>query len=163
MFGRQYNHSCRQTLNNKEHSSQMSQVRHMPAARGWRGQSRSLGGGSPAKSTRLTLADNMVVRPASSVVLLSTTQVKTEWDLLDSLFMLVAAVCLFCWPRRSRRAASSTACTIVWFSRAVGFTGAVGEGEEGIKQLIEHVEQRVACTSSCLFSVVQVLPRTKHG
>ena len=63
----------------------------------------------PAKSTRLTLADSMVMRPAASVVLLSTTQVKTEWDLLDSLFMLVAAVCLFCCPRNSSRAVSSTA------------------------------------------------------
>lgn len=85
----------------------------VPSAGRWQGQSRSSAGDSPAKSTKLTLADSMVIRPASSVVLLSTTQVKTEWDLLDSLFMLVAAVCLFCCPRRSRRAVSSTAGTIV--------------------------------------------------
>ena len=67
------------------------------------------GASIPAKSTRLTLADRMVMRPAVSVVLLSTTQVNTECDLLDSLFMLVAAVCLFCCPRNSSRAVSSTA------------------------------------------------------
>ena len=91
-------------------------------------------GGSPAKSTRLTLADSMVVRPASSVVLLSTTQVKTEWDRLDSLFMLVAAVCLFCCPRRSRRAVSSTAgttvcchrCLLMWLTTAMEFKGQRG-------------------------------------
>ena len=68
----------------------------------------------PARSTRLTLADSMVMRPASSVVLHSTTQVNTECDLLDSLFMLVAAVCLFCCPRSSKRAVSSTAGTQIW-------------------------------------------------
>ena len=59
-------------------------------------QGRAEQGNVPARSTRLTLADSMVIRPASSVVLHSTTQVKTEWERLDSRFMLVAAVCLFC-------------------------------------------------------------------
>ena len=76
-------------------------------------------GAIPARSTRLTLADSMVMRPASSVVLHSTTQVNTEWDLLDSLFILVAAVCLFCCPRSSKRAVSSTAGTQKWVDDSI--------------------------------------------
>ena len=149
-FGTQCKRSCRQSLNSKKHSSQSTQARHLPTARGLAEKIRKIHknvvkqekefgttastGGSPAKSTRLTLADSMVVRPASSVVLLSTTQVKTEWDRLDSLFMLVAAVCLFCCPRRSRRAVSSTAgttvcchrCLLMWLTTAMEFKGQRG-------------------------------------
>ena len=144
MFGAQYNCSYSPSLNSKGKSSQVSQAKHNTHCRTWRGQGRRWAGGLPAKSTRFTLAESMVVKPASSVVLLSTTQVKTEWDLLDSLFMLVAAVCLFCWPRRSRRAVSSTAGTSVLLSLMLAavagarqwrwWEGAGGGGGGGIKR-----------------------------
>ena len=97
-----------------------------------------LQGALPARSTRLTLADSMVMRPASSVVVHSTTQVNTEWDLLDSLFMLVAAVCLFCCPRSSKRAVSSTAGTQKWVDDSI--TG------KAIGSMIASQEKLKECT-----------------
>lgn len=49
------------------------------------------------------------VTPCVLLLLFSTTQVNTECDLLDSLFMRVSPVCLFSAPFRIRASTWSTA------------------------------------------------------
>jgi len=124
------------------------------------GQGIWLQGAIPARSTRLTLADSMVMRPASSVVLHSTTQVNTEWDLLDSLFMLVAAVCLFCCPRSSKRAVSSTAGSQYWVDDSI--TGkAIGSVTASQEKPKDTLMSARPCKPSSLCASILVCKRSR--
>ena len=62
----------------------------------------------PARSTRLRHEVLMLVTP-SSVHLLSSRQEKTQWDRLELVLALVAALCLFCAPLDSRHKAPCAA------------------------------------------------------
>ena len=65
---------------------------------------------TPAKSTKLRRENLTLVQPSSAPLLLdSMMHVNTEWDLLDSRFMLVSPIRRFSVPLRITFKASSTA------------------------------------------------------